>query len=139
MVGDANKKTPEPRVVFIKKSQLELGVHLCGGNLHGVFVAEVEDDSPAKGPEGLVPGDLILEVSSELATLLSASPSGFLHSAVWGSRARPLAWRPLLVLNAAGTLGAHHTVPGGTLAWAVVSGRESGGRVLCCVSSGTGV
>ncbi|KAF6317080.1 discs large MAGUK scaffold protein 5 [Rhinolophus ferrumequinum] len=61
MVGDANKKTPEPRVVFIKKSQLELGVHLCGGNLHGVFVAEVEDDSPAKGPEGLVPGDLILE------------------------------------------------------------------------------
>ncbi|XP_032694940.1 disks large homolog 5 isoform X2 [Lontra canadensis] len=64
MVGDANKKTPEPRVVFIRKSQLELGVHLCGGNLHGVFVAEVEDDSPAKGPEGLVPGDLILEYGS---------------------------------------------------------------------------
>ncbi|XP_034518648.1 disks large homolog 5 isoform X3 [Ailuropoda melanoleuca] len=64
MVGDANKKTPEPRVVFIKKSQLELGVHLCGGNLHGVFVAEVEDDSPAKGPDGLVPGDLILEYGS---------------------------------------------------------------------------
>ncbi|XP_010818907.1 disks large homolog 5 isoform X9 [Bos taurus] len=61
MVGDATKKTPEPRVVFIKKSQLELGVHLCGGNLHGVFVAEVEDDSPARGPDGLVPGDLILE------------------------------------------------------------------------------
>ncbi|KAM5321273.1 disks large homolog 5 isoform 2-T2 [Glossophaga mutica] len=60
MVGDA-KKSPEPRVVFIRKSQLELGVHLCGGNLHGVFVAEVEDDSPAKGPDGLVPGDLILE------------------------------------------------------------------------------
>ncbi|XP_063094822.1 disks large homolog 5 isoform X12 [Cavia porcellus] len=59
-VGDANKKPPEPRVVFIKKSQ-ELGVHLCGGNLHGVFVAEVEDDSPAKGPDGLMPGDLILE------------------------------------------------------------------------------
>nr|XP_023501731.1 disks large homolog 5 isoform X1 [Equus caballus] len=64
MVGDANKKTPEPRVVFIKKSQLELGLHLCGGNLHGVFVAEVEDDSPAKGPDGLVPGDLILEYGS---------------------------------------------------------------------------
>ncbi|XP_016014928.2 disks large homolog 5 isoform X3 [Rousettus aegyptiacus] len=61
MVGDTSKKTPEPRVVFIKKSQLELGVHLCGGNLHGVFVAEMEDDSPAKGPDGLVPGDLILE------------------------------------------------------------------------------
>ncbi|XP_035945725.1 disks large homolog 5 isoform X2 [Halichoerus grypus] len=64
MVGDVNKKTPEPRVVFIKKSQLELGVHLCGGNLHGVFVAEVEDDSSAKGPDGLVPGDLILEYGS---------------------------------------------------------------------------
>ncbi|XP_027451768.1 disks large homolog 5 isoform X2 [Zalophus californianus] len=64
MVGDVNKKSPEPRVVFIKKSQLELGVHLCGGNLHGVFVAEVEDDSPAKGPDGLVPGDLILEYGS---------------------------------------------------------------------------
>nr|XP_038949154.1 disks large homolog 5 isoform X2 [Rattus norvegicus] len=61
IVGDASKKTPEPRIVFIKKSQLDLGVQLCGGNLHGVFVAEVEDDSPAKGPDGLVPGDLILE------------------------------------------------------------------------------
>lgn len=65
-MGDASKKTPEPRIVFIKKSQLDLGVHLCGGNLHGVFVAEVEDDSPAKGPDGLVPGDLILEVGSPL-------------------------------------------------------------------------
>lgn len=74
MVGDANKKPPEPRVVFVRKSQLELGVHLCGGNLHGVFVAEVEDDSPAKGPDGLVPGDLILEVSSER----SVCTSGFL-------------------------------------------------------------
>nr|XP_016774208.1 disks large homolog 5 isoform X2 [Pan troglodytes] len=64
IAGDANKKTLEPRVVFIKKSQLELGVHLCGGNLHGVFVAEVEDDSPARGPDGLVPGDLILEYGS---------------------------------------------------------------------------
>ncbi|XP_036912266.1 disks large homolog 5 isoform X2 [Sturnira hondurensis] len=63
MVGDA-KKSPEPRAVFIRKSQLELGVHLCGGNLHGVFVAELEDDSPAKGPDGLVPGDLILEYGS---------------------------------------------------------------------------
>nr|XP_012617907.1 disks large homolog 5 isoform X4 [Microcebus murinus] len=64
IAGDPNKKALEPRVVFIKKSQLELGVHLCGGNLHGVFVAEVEDDSPAKGPDGLVPGDLILEYGS---------------------------------------------------------------------------
>ncbi|XP_036986477.2 disks large homolog 5 isoform X3 [Artibeus jamaicensis] len=63
MVGDA-KKSPDPRTVFIRKTQLELGVHLCGGNLHGVFVAELEDDSPAKGPDGLVPGDLILEYGS---------------------------------------------------------------------------
>lgn len=85
MVGDANKKTPEPRVVFIKKSQLELGLHLCGGNLHGVFVAEVEDDSPAKGPDGLVPGDLILEVSSEL---LSSGPGHppFAFQASYGLR-----------------------------------------------------
>lgn len=95
MVGDANKKTPEPRVVFIKKSQLELGVHLCGGNLHGVFVAEVEDDSPAKGPDGLVVGDLILEVSSEQPVAREAE-----------SMASCLV--PLLVLNAARTLGADH-------------------------------
>lgn len=74
IVGDTSKKTSEPRIVFIKKSQLDLGVHLCGGNLHGVFVAEVEDDSPAKGPDGLVPGDLILEVSS--ATVGARSCSG---------------------------------------------------------------
>lgn len=81
MVGDNNKKTPEPRIVFIKKSQLELGVHLCGGNLHGVFVAEMEDDSPAKGPDGLVPGDLILEVSSELLSAWALASRGkMIHS-----------------------------------------------------------
>jgi C-terminal processing protease CtpA/Prc len=72
MVGDVSKKTPEPRVVFLKKTQLELGVHLCGGNLHGVFVAEVEDGSPAKGPDGLMPGDLILEVSLPLSKPVSS-------------------------------------------------------------------
>lgn len=73
IVGDSSKKSPDPRIVFIKKSQLDLGVHLCGGNLHGVFVAEVEDDSPAKGPDGLVPGDLILEVSSATVCARSCS------------------------------------------------------------------
>ncbi|XP_074152840.1 disks large homolog 5 isoform X1 [Sminthopsis crassicaudata] len=63
-VLDPNKRPPEPRVVIIKKSQVELGVQICGGNLHGVFVADVEDGSPASGPEGLVPGDLILEYGS---------------------------------------------------------------------------
>ncbi|XP_008588929.1 PREDICTED: disks large homolog 5 [Galeopterus variegatus] len=64
IAGDTSKRTLEPRLVFIKKSPLALGVHLCGGNLHGVFVAEVEDDSPAKSPDSLVPGDLILEYGS---------------------------------------------------------------------------
>lgn len=108
MVGEANKKPPEPRVVFIRKSQLELGVHLCGGNLHGVFVAEVEEDSPAKSPDGLVPGDLILEVSSEQlrsrpdprAPQVPARSGGI---GVGG--AKPGTWRPLSALNATKTLG----------------------------------
>uniref|UniRef100_A0A674IRW9 Discs large MAGUK scaffold protein 5 n=1 Tax=Terrapene triunguis TaxID=2587831 RepID=A0A674IRW9_9SAUR len=57
-------RTPEPRNVVIKKSQVELGIQICGGNLHGIFVSDVEDDSPAKGPDGLVTGDMILEYGS---------------------------------------------------------------------------
>uniref|UniRef100_A0A670HX59 Discs large MAGUK scaffold protein 5 n=1 Tax=Podarcis muralis TaxID=64176 RepID=A0A670HX59_PODMU len=59
-----SKRTPEPRTVTIKKSQVELGIQICGGNLHGIFVSDVEDDSPAKGPDGLVLGDMILEYGS---------------------------------------------------------------------------
>ncbi|XP_063163758.1 disks large homolog 5 isoform X2 [Candoia aspera] len=58
------KRTPEPRTVNIKKSQLELGIQIGGGNLYGIFVSDLEDESPAKGPEGLMPGDLILEYGS---------------------------------------------------------------------------
>ncbi|XP_037761656.1 disks large homolog 5 isoform X2 [Chelonia mydas] len=61
---DTNKRTPEPRNVVIKKSQVELGIQICGGNLHGIFVSDIEDDSPAKGPDGLVTGDIILEYGS---------------------------------------------------------------------------
>ncbi|XP_038600353.1 disks large homolog 5 isoform X4 [Tachyglossus aculeatus] len=61
---DANRRTVEPRTVVIRKSQVELGIQICGGNLYGVYVADLEDDSPAKGPDGLVPGDLILEYGS---------------------------------------------------------------------------
>ncbi|CAI5774311.1 disks large homolog 5 isoform X1 [Podarcis lilfordi] len=61
---DTSKRTPEPRTVTIKKSQEELGIQICGGNLHGIFVSDVEDDSPAKGPDGLVLGDMILEYGS---------------------------------------------------------------------------
>lgn len=60
---DTSKKTPEPRIVIIKKSQVELGIQICGGNLYGIFVSDIEDDSPAKGPDGLALGDMILEVS----------------------------------------------------------------------------
>ncbi|XP_029465375.1 disks large homolog 5 isoform X2 [Rhinatrema bivittatum] len=61
---DPNKKTSEPRVVVIKKSQVELGIQICGGNLQGIYVADVDDDSPAKGSDGLVVGDMILEYAS---------------------------------------------------------------------------
>lgn len=43
---------------------MELGVQICGGNLYGIFVESLDDDSPAKSPDGLLPGDLILEVSA---------------------------------------------------------------------------
>ncbi|KAM7102799.1 LOW QUALITY PROTEIN: disks large homolog 5 [Ciconia maguari] len=61
---DTNKMTPEPRTVVVKKSQVDLGIQICGGNLYGIFVSDVDDDSPAKGPDGLVLGDMILEVGS---------------------------------------------------------------------------
>uniref|UniRef100_UPI00398E5A29 disks large homolog 5a isoform X7 n=1 Tax=Pristiophorus japonicus TaxID=55135 RepID=UPI00398E5A29 len=58
---DSTSQIAEPRFIFLKKTQMELGIQICGGNLYGVFVAKVEDDSPANGPEGLVPGDKLLE------------------------------------------------------------------------------
>ncbi|MGH0131361.1 UNVERIFIED_CONTAM: hypothetical protein FKN15_046299 [Acipenser sinensis] len=61
MLMDATKKFPEPRTVIIRKTQVELGIQICGGNLYGIFVEKLEDDSPAKSPGGLMPGDMILE------------------------------------------------------------------------------
>lgn len=46
----------------LKRIQVDLGVQICGGNLYGIFVESLDDDSPAKSPDGLLPGDLILEV-----------------------------------------------------------------------------
>lgn len=46
----------------LKKAQVELGVQICGGNLSGIFVESLDEDSPAKSPDGVLPGDLILEV-----------------------------------------------------------------------------
>ena len=52
----------EPRLVTVRRPGVEVGVTLCGGNLRGVYVESLEEDSPARGPDGLLPGDLILEV-----------------------------------------------------------------------------
>ncbi|XP_061666064.1 disks large homolog 5-like [Syngnathoides biaculeatus] len=55
------RRTAESRLVRLKRIQAELGVQICGGNLYGVFVESLDEDSPAKSAEGLLPGDLILE------------------------------------------------------------------------------
>uniref|UniRef100_A0A8C5HZQ0 Disks large homolog 5-like n=1 Tax=Gouania willdenowi TaxID=441366 RepID=A0A8C5HZQ0_GOUWI len=54
----------DPRLVKLNKVHVELGVQICGGNVYGIFVESLEDGSPAKGPHCLLPGDLILEVST---------------------------------------------------------------------------
>ncbi|XP_061087402.1 disks large homolog 5a isoform X2 [Conger conger] len=64
MSGEAARKVPEPRTVTLRKTQVELGVQICGGNMHGIFVEKLEDDSPAKMADGLAPGDMILEYCS---------------------------------------------------------------------------
>lgn len=55
-------RAAEPRLVRLKRIHGELGVQICGGNLFGIFVESLDDDSPAKSPDGLQPGDLLLEV-----------------------------------------------------------------------------
>jgi len=52
----------EPRLVTVRRPGVEVGVMLCGGNLRGVYIESVDEDSPARGPNGLLAGDLILEV-----------------------------------------------------------------------------
>uniref|UniRef100_A0A672P6N6 Discs large MAGUK scaffold protein 5 n=1 Tax=Sinocyclocheilus grahami TaxID=75366 RepID=A0A672P6N6_SINGR len=59
-----DRKQAEPRLVVLRKTQVDLGLKICGGNLTGVFVEALEEDSPARGAEGLQPGDLILECNS---------------------------------------------------------------------------
>lgn len=66
MSAEAARKVPEPRTVTLRKTQVELGVQICGGNVRGIFVEKLEDDSPAKMADGLAPGDMILEVGREL-------------------------------------------------------------------------
>uniref|UniRef100_A0A8C7ZLG7 Discs, large homolog 5a (Drosophila) n=1 Tax=Oryzias sinensis TaxID=183150 RepID=A0A8C7ZLG7_9TELE len=56
-----SKKVAEPRLVTVHRPGVEVGVTLCGGNLRGVYIESVDEDSPARGSEGLLTGDLILE------------------------------------------------------------------------------
>uniref|UniRef100_A0A8C1VQQ2 Discs large MAGUK scaffold protein 5 n=1 Tax=Cyprinus carpio TaxID=7962 RepID=A0A8C1VQQ2_CYPCA len=58
------RKQAEPRLVVLRKTPVDLGLKICGGNLTGVFVEALEEDSPARGADGLQPGDLILECNS---------------------------------------------------------------------------
>uniref|UniRef100_A0A673C5H6 Discs, large homolog 5a (Drosophila) n=1 Tax=Sphaeramia orbicularis TaxID=375764 RepID=A0A673C5H6_9TELE len=54
----------EPRLVTVRRPGVEVGVTLCGGNLRGVYIESLDEDSPARGPDGLLLGDLILEYNS---------------------------------------------------------------------------
>ncbi|XP_061767747.1 disks large homolog 5a isoform X1 [Nerophis ophidion] len=64
MHSDGNKKAVEPRLVTVLRPGVEVGVTLCGGNLRGVYIESLDEDSPARGADGLRPGDLILEYNT---------------------------------------------------------------------------
>ncbi|KAF7666863.1 hypothetical protein LDENG_00086940 [Lucifuga dentata] len=64
MPSENSKKAVEPRLVTVRRPGVEVGVTLCGGNLRGVYIESLEEDSPARGLDGLLPGDLILEYNS---------------------------------------------------------------------------
>ncbi|XP_056904055.1 disks large homolog 5a isoform X3 [Takifugu flavidus] len=64
MPSEGGRKVGEPRLVMVRRPGVEVGVMLCGGNLRGVYIESVDEDSPARGPDGLLPGDLILEYNS---------------------------------------------------------------------------
>ncbi|XP_037547407.1 disks large homolog 5 [Nematolebias whitei] len=59
--GSVSLRAAESRLVRLKRIHAELGIQICGGNINGIFVEMLDDDSPAKSPDGLLPGDLILE------------------------------------------------------------------------------
>ncbi|XP_053548098.1 disks large homolog 5 [Bombina bombina] len=62
--AEGTKRQYELRTVSLPKSPVELGLQICGGNQHGIFVLDVEDDGVAGGPGGLQSGDIILEYGS---------------------------------------------------------------------------
>uniref|UniRef100_A0A8C4F2A5 Discs, large homolog 5a (Drosophila) n=1 Tax=Dicentrarchus labrax TaxID=13489 RepID=A0A8C4F2A5_DICLA len=67
LTPSSKQTTPTTTVIKRKKTTLpgvEVGVTLCGGNLRGVYIDSLDEDSPARGPDGLLPGDLIVEYNS---------------------------------------------------------------------------
>ncbi|KAM3606757.1 uncharacterized protein V6R79_022704 [Siganus canaliculatus] len=64
MPSEGSRKVAEPRLVTVRRPGVEVGVTLCGGNLRGVYIESLDEDSPARGSDGLLPGDLILEYNS---------------------------------------------------------------------------
>lgn len=62
MASEGSRKVAEPRLVVVRRPGVEVGVTLCGGNLRGVYIESLDEDSPARGPDGLLSGDLIMEV-----------------------------------------------------------------------------
>ncbi|XP_028278786.1 disks large homolog 5a isoform X2 [Parambassis ranga] len=64
MASDGSRKVAEPRLVVVRRPGVEVGVTLCGGNLRGVYIESLDEDSPARGPDGLLSGDLIMEYNS---------------------------------------------------------------------------
>ncbi|XP_053291690.1 disks large homolog 5a isoform X1 [Pleuronectes platessa] len=64
MPSEGSRKVGDPRLVTVRRPGVEVGVTLCGGNLRGVFIESLDEDSPARGPDGLLTGDIILEYNS---------------------------------------------------------------------------
>ncbi|XP_071986061.1 disks large homolog 5 isoform X6 [Engystomops pustulosus] len=58
------KKHSEVRTVTLSKSPVELGMQICGGNLHGIYVLDLDEDTVSGGLVGLLTGDLITEYGS---------------------------------------------------------------------------
>ncbi|KAM3913520.1 disks large homolog 5 isoform 2-T2 [Leptodactylus fuscus] len=61
---DGIKKHSEIRTVTLSKSPVELGMQICGGNLHGVYVLDLDEDNTSGALEGLLTGDFIIDYGS---------------------------------------------------------------------------
>ncbi|XP_069836967.1 disks large homolog 5 isoform X3 [Dendropsophus ebraccatus] len=61
---DGIKKHSEIRVVTLTKSPVELGMLICGGNLHGIYVLDLDEENASSGLEGLLTGDFIIDYGS---------------------------------------------------------------------------